>query len=464
MIYDSSSNIHRNIILDAIIHGKRIEQRVYPSFVNFIEFIEKQNGKYVLTYGTLLGCIRENKQTLWDDDFDIFMFENDMNIFDNYIPSLKFSPFYYSSFINCPKDEISLAKKMSQHSMAIVEAHYDGCDLIVDGVVVPDYGPDYRKRFSITSVTLPEGLQSIGANAFRGCPLTSVTLPESLQSIGANAFCGCIRLTSVTLPDSLQSIGANAFCGCPLTSVTLPEGLQSIGANAFRGCPLTCVTLPEILQSIGADAFSGCPLTSITLPESLQSIVADAFRGCNSITYVTFVRLVDGGERIYNTQKCIPDKDIIYKFQYGYYNYIITKNKNDFYQVWNVNNNNKIKHKVADIFYEKYYQKNNKPYYNSITTEIFNGRLYYIPSNYHEILESTYGDNYMNEYVCCNHSISSYYLDKNKEGYLITTRDDYNCFFKMLLLRSELKTILLSELKTKFTTRFDMIENTLLYS
>ena len=379
MIYDSSSNIHRNIILDAIIHGKRIEQRVYPSFVNFIEFIEKQNGKYVLTYGTLLGCIRENKQTLWDDDFDIFMFENDMNIFDNYIPSLKFSPFYYSSFINCPKDEISLAKKMSQHSMAIVEAHYDGCDLIVDGVVVPDYGPDYRKRFSITSVTLPEGL---------------------------------------------QSIGAYAFCGCPLTSVTLPEGLQSIGANAFRGCPLTCVTLPEILQSIGADAFSGCPLTSITLPESLQSIVADAFRGCNSITYVTFVRLVDGGERIYNTQKCIPDKDIIYKFQYGYYNYIITKNKNDFYQVWNVNNNNKIKHKVADIFYEKYYQKNNKPYYNSITTEIFNGRLYYIPSNYHEILESTYGDNYMNEYVCCNHSISSYYLDKNKEGYLITTRDD----------------------------------------
>ena len=439
MIYDSSSIIHRNIILDAIIHAKRIEQRVYPSFVNFIEFIEKQNGKYVLTYGTLLGCIRENKQTLWDDDFDIFMFENDMNIFDNYIPSLKFSPFYYSSFINCPKDEISLAKKMSQHSMAIVEAHYDGCDLIVDGVVVPDYGPDYRKRFSITSVTLPEGLQSIGANAFRGCPLTSVTLPESLQSIGANAF-----------------------CGCPLTSVTLPEGLQSIGANAFRGCPLTCVTLPESLQSIGADAFSGCPLTSITLPESLQSIVADAFRGCNSITYVTFVRLVDGGERIYNTQKCIPDKDIIYKFHYGYYNYIITKNKNDFYQVWNVNNNNKIKHKVADIFYEKYYQKNNKPYYNSITTEIFNGRLYYIPSNYHEILESTYGDNYMNEYVCCNHSISSYYLDKNKERYLITSRDDYNCFFKMLLLRSELKTILLSELKTKFTTRFDMIENTLI--
>ena len=83
MKYDSISSTHNKIVVDAISRGRDFERRVYPSFVNFIDFIEKQNGEYVLSFGTLLGCVRDNKRILWDDDFDIFMFKKKMDIFNS---------------------------------------------------------------------------------------------------------------------------------------------------------------------------------------------------------------------------------------------------------------------------------------------------------------------------------------------------------------------------------------------
>ncbi len=75
----------------------------------------------------------------------------------------------------------------------MVVAHYDGDNLLVDGEVVPryEYDGDNHKRNTITSVTFPEGLQSIGSYAFHDCPLTSVIFPEGLQSIGDGAFHDC---------------------------------------------------------------------------------------------------------------------------------------------------------------------------------------------------------------------------------------------------------------------------------
>ena len=145
---------------------------------------------------------------------------------------------------------------------------------------------------SLTSLTLPSSLQSIGDSAFWGCnSLTSLTLPSSLQSIGDRAFYGCKSLTSLTLPSSLQSIGDYAFCDCnSLTSLTLPSSLQSIGDCAFSICnSLTSLTLPSSLQSIGNRVFYSCKsLTSLTLPSSLQSIGDSAFEFCSSLTSLTF--------------------------------------------------------------------------------------------------------------------------------------------------------------------------------
>jgi len=141
------------------------------------------------------------------------------------------------------------------------------------------------------AVTLPDGLQSIGEEAFRGCSaLTSIDIPASVTSIGENAFYDCTSLTAVTLPDGLESIGNGVFRGCSaLTSIDIPASVTSIGVNAFNGCSsLAAVTLPDGLQSIGDNAFRVCSeLTSIDIPASVTSIGAGAFYNCSSLAAVT---------------------------------------------------------------------------------------------------------------------------------------------------------------------------------
>ena len=51
--------------------------------------------------------------------------------------------------------------------------------------------------------------------AFRDCSsLTSVTIPDSVNSIGGAAFEGCTGLYSVTIPDRVTSIGVLTFVNC----------------------------------------------------------------------------------------------------------------------------------------------------------------------------------------------------------------------------------------------------------
>ena len=143
---------------------------------------------------------------------------------------------------------------------------------------------------SLETITLSEGLQSIGAHAFQNCTaLTSITLPNGLQSIGEYAFCGCESLETISIPEGVTSINEWTFFACnKLTSVFLSEGLQSIGDYAFSGCSFDSITIPNSVQSIGEQAFGSCGnLESITLPNSLQSISNGTFYFCTSLESIT---------------------------------------------------------------------------------------------------------------------------------------------------------------------------------
>ena len=179
----------------------------------------------------------------------------------------------------------------------------------------------------LTSVTIPNSVESIGASAFYGCSgLTSVAIPNSVESIGAWAFDGCTGLTSVhisdivswynilfgvfsnpllnahhlylngeevkdlVIPNNITAIGSYTFDGCSgLTSVTIPNSVTGIGTSAFSRCSgLTSITIPNSVTSIGEAAFAQCSgLTSLTLPNSLTYIGNDAFNKCNMLTDVT---------------------------------------------------------------------------------------------------------------------------------------------------------------------------------
>ena len=146
-------------------------------------------------------------------------------------------------------------------------------------------------KCALTSITIPEGVTSIGGNAFYGCSsLTAITIPAGVTSIGGHAFYSCSSLTSITIPEGVTSIGGSAFSGCSsLTSITIPEGVTSIGEGAFSGCSrLNSITLPKSVTSIENEAFYVCSnLTSITIPESVTSIGRSAFDGCRSLTTIT---------------------------------------------------------------------------------------------------------------------------------------------------------------------------------
>ena len=62
-------------------------------------------------------------------------------------------------------------------------------------------------------MSFPGKLKAIGKGAFSGCALTQITLPEGLKTIGAEAFSGNAALNCVRLPASLLSIGDKAFSG-----------------------------------------------------------------------------------------------------------------------------------------------------------------------------------------------------------------------------------------------------------
>ena len=154
----------------------------------------------------------------------------------------------------------------------------------------------------ITSVSLPDGLTSIGSSAFSYCSsLSSVTIPNSVESIRNYAFYECSSLTSVTIPNSVTSIGWYAFSSCSsLTSVTIPNSVTSIGDYAFSSCSsLTSITIHESVTSIGNWAFSDCrSLTSLTIPNRVTSIGDCAFRNCSSLTSM----VVEEGNTIYDSR------------------------------------------------------------------------------------------------------------------------------------------------------------------
>ncbi len=153
--------------------------------------------------------------------------------------------------------------------------------------------PWYSYRETITDIVLPQGLTSIGNNAFYECSsLTSVTIPSSVTSIGDFAFSGCSSMTGVEIPMGVTSIGVGAFSGCSsLRSVEIPAGVTSIGGYVFADCSsLTSVEIPAGVTTFEYGAFYNCSsLTSMEIPASVTSIGVRAFSGCSGLKTIFFL-------------------------------------------------------------------------------------------------------------------------------------------------------------------------------
>ena len=165
---------------------------------------------------------------------------------------------------------------------------------------------------SFCYIKLPEGMKTIGEEAFSGCSLGSISIPASvttigkqafydnaflatvqipaasaLTSIGDNAFYYCRRLRSITLPNGITELPNHVFYQCySLTSVVLPQTLQSIGNACFYDCSIEAIDLPPTLTHIGSSAFYNNSMESLVLPMNLEYLGEDAFEYCRKLKTV----------------------------------------------------------------------------------------------------------------------------------------------------------------------------------
>ena len=140
---------------------------------------------------------------------------------------------------------------------------------------------------SIKKITLNEGLEKIGENAFEQTKISSITIPSSIKEIGNGAFSSCYDLSQVTLNEGLEKIGDSAFKDTKITSINIPSSIKEIGNGAFSSCyDLSQMTLNEGLEKIGDFAFNSTKITSINIPSSVKEIGNNAFAG-TKITSIT---------------------------------------------------------------------------------------------------------------------------------------------------------------------------------
>lgn len=184
----------------------------------------------------------------------------------------------------------------------------------IDGKTVTEIAKEAFSGGAFTSVSIPEGITSIGALAFARCyslesidvaetnnnyvaidnvlytkdmktlvlvpaTRTAFKIPATVQKIDG-AFNYCKSLTEVYIPKSVTDLGESTFRGCAsLKKLEFPATVTKIPASVCYGCTsLEEVTLPEKVVSIGSDAFYGCVLLeTITIPDTVKTIGSCAF-------------------------------------------------------------------------------------------------------------------------------------------------------------------------------------------
>lgn len=117
---------------------------------------------------------------------------------------------------------------------------------------------------SLTTVTLPSSVTTIGLSAFEECTsLSSIDLPN-VTIVNRKAFQTCIELSAVNIPKATH-IYDNAFAGCTaLTSIDLPSATH-IYSYAFTYTGLTAVTFGTPITWWGEYVFDGTNVSNIDL-------------------------------------------------------------------------------------------------------------------------------------------------------------------------------------------------------
>jgi len=216
-------------------------------------------------------------------------------------------------------DEIAIRGCSTSAVSLVVPSEIDGRRVVALGDYAFFLSPD------LASITIPEGVTSVGAFCFRQCEsLTKVDLPSTVKTLGQQAFAFSTKLENLTIPESVESIGRAAFIECNRLNLIdafrnnerfggmrlfefSADGASADGyawyekkddGVAVRGyvgdhAPRK-MFVPDYIEripvvEIGADAFNLTPeLEELALPDTVVRIDHSAFDFCRALKRVHF--------------------------------------------------------------------------------------------------------------------------------------------------------------------------------
>ena len=156
-------------------------------------------------------------------------------------------------------------------------------------------------NYSISAVTIENGVTSIGSYAFFDCvQMKSVSIPGSVETIGGWAFANCDNLESIIIPYGVKLISNGAFYDCDtLKSVTISATVTQIREYSFSSCDmLENITVDSENQYFSNDNYGvlfnkdksnllnypiGNTRTSYEIPDSVKTVEDEAFGGCTNL-------------------------------------------------------------------------------------------------------------------------------------------------------------------------------------
>jgi len=222
----------------------------------------------------------------------------------------------------------------------------------------------FMEYTSLTSITLPNSLISIGSQSFQDTGIKKLVIPDSVTSIDWNAFSFCKNLetiyigagvaflgdtafgwnknltkievstdneyfcaekdvlfnkdkttliqysigkqaTSYSIPNMVKSIGHSSFADNDyLLNIHIPKNVSAVNDAAFQSCTnLKSVTFEEGVSTVGRQAFWSClNLKEVTLPQSLTTLNYGAFWDCRKLENIEIPKNVS-----YIAQDCFDE-------------------------------------------------------------------------------------------------------------------------------------------------------------
>lgn len=122
----------------------------------------------------------------------------------------------------------------------------------------------YMSFYDLKSVTIPEGVKTIGNKCFyQCCSITKITIPFGVMKLGDSCFWDCENLASISIPSSVTSISSNCFAHCKaLSSITcLALTPPTVSSSSFYDfSPSTCILyVPDVDAYKAATAWKEFP-------------------------------------------------------------------------------------------------------------------------------------------------------------------------------------------------------------